>query len=61
MPRKIVPKKCSCGCGGITKGGYYLQGHDQKMLSAIISEVGSIRELHALVERSLKCKIKTQL
>lgn len=58
MPRKIIPKKCSCGCGGITKGGTFLPGHDQRVLSAIIERVGGINQLKALVEQTLKCKLK---
>ena len=25
------PKKCGCGCGGMTKGGQFLPGHDAKL------------------------------
>lgn len=29
-----VGKECKCGCGGITKGGTWLPGHDAKAHSA---------------------------
>jgi len=61
MPRKIIPKECGCGCGGMTKGGTFLPGHDQKTVSAIIEKVGSIKELRRLVESTLCCELKVKL
>ncbi len=29
------PKECLCGCGGMTKGGRFLPGHDAKYHSAL--------------------------
>ncbi len=52
-PRKIEPKECGCGCGGITKSGDYLPGHDQKLRSAIEREVGGLAELRSIVENHL--------
>jgi hypothetical protein len=33
MPRKLIPRPCNCG--GTTKGGEWLPGHDQKLRAAI--------------------------
>lgn len=40
------PKACECGCGGQTKGGRYLPGHDAKHHSRIAKE----REAEALAK-----------
>lgn len=58
MPRKIDPKVCACSCGGMTRGGEYLQGHDSKVNSAIINAVGGTTALRELVEKTLKIKVK---
>lgn len=29
------PQKCHCGCGGMTKGGSFVAGHDMKLKSAL--------------------------
>ncbi len=31
------PRLCACGCGGMTKGGAFLPGHDSQLLSAFIN------------------------
>lgn len=61
MPRKIVPKPCACGCGGITKGGVFLPGHDAKTISAIIESIGGISKLKRLVEKTLNRQIEVKL
>ena len=61
MPRKIVPKQCACGCCSMTKGGDYLPGHDAKTLSAIIENVGGVKQLRQLVEGVLKQQIEVKL
>ena len=61
MPRKIVPKMCGCGCKGMTKGGDYLPGHDQKLRAAIEDKVGGLQELKSLVEKTLNCRIRVKL
>lgn len=61
MPRKIVPKKCGCGCGETTKGGYFLPGHDSKTLSAVIETAGGITALKQIIEKSLRVKIQVKL
>jgi hypothetical protein len=57
MPGKMVPRLCDCGCGGMTRGGWYLSGHDQKLRSAIEEKVGGLLELKTLVEKTLNCRI----
>lgn len=44
-PRAPRPEKapskardCTCGCGGQTKGGKFLPGHDSRYLSALVAE-----------------------
>ena len=61
MPRKIYPKPCSCGCGGMTGGGEWLPGHDSKTMSAIVAKVGGTLELKKLVEKTLHCRIKVKV
>ena len=61
MPRKLTPKLCGCGCKGVTKGGIYLPGHDQKLRVAIEENVGDLQALKTLVEKTLKCRIKVEL
>ena len=34
-----TPKQCACQCGGWTKGGTWLPGHDAKALSAMLAEI----------------------
>jgi len=36
--RKGTPKACACGCGGMTRGGCWMPGHDAKMLSRLLAE-----------------------
>lgn len=61
MPRKVRPQSCACGCGGMTKGGEFLPGHDQKTVAAIINKVGGVSELRELVEKTLRCRIKVEV
>lgn len=61
MPRKPkLPAPCSCGCGGMTKGGKYLPGHDAKLVSAIIEAVGSLEALRDLAEGHVGRPIKPE-
>jgi len=32
MPRRITPQNCDCGCGGTTKSGQYLPGHNTRRM-----------------------------
>ena len=57
MPRKIEPKLCACGCGGMTNGTW-VPGHDSKTVSAIVKKAGGTYELKRLVEKTLRCRIK---
>lgn len=57
MPRVRKPRACGCGCGGMTRGGYFLRGHDARTLSAIVEELHGIHNLKLLVERFLGRRI----
>lgn len=57
MPRKTIPKPCSCGCGEMTKGGHFIPGHDAKLLSAIIQSVNGMENLRNIVEKHIGKKI----
>lgn len=37
---KAEPQRCHDGCGGMTKGGRFLAGHDAKLKSALSREAG---------------------
>jgi hypothetical protein len=39
MKRKIKLPECLCGCGGRTKGGRFLPGHDAKLKKALVADV----------------------
>lgn len=36
--RKIKLPECLCGCGGRTKGGRFLPGHDAKLKKALVAD-----------------------
>lgn len=61
MPRKIVPKKCACGCGEMTRGGVFKAGHDSKTIAALIKAAGGVEKLVVIVESSLGCKIRVEV
>lgn len=58
MPRKIIPKDCGCGCGGMTKGGQFIPGHDSILLSSIVQRVGGLLNLKKIVEEHLKEEVQ---
>ena len=60
MPRKLYSKPCNCNCGGTTKGGEWLPGHDQKLRAAIEAKVGGLVQLKKFVEGNLRCRIKVK-
>ena len=60
MPRRMVPGLCECGCGEMTRGGWYMPGHDQKLRSAIEEKVGGLLELRGLVEKTFNCVIEVK-
>ncbi len=41
---------CACGCGEQTKGGKYLQGHEQKLRKQLEEKVGGLPLLSSLVK-----------
>lgn len=57
MPRKVIIRPCSCGCGDNTKGGRFIPGHDAKLISALIEAVGGIENLRTLVEEHVGRKV----
>ena len=59
MPKKKTPQSCGCGCGGQTKGGRYLPGHDAKHKGILIKKAkargpDSIQAGQELVDRGWK-------
>ncbi|MBN7825130.1 hypothetical protein [Bowmanella dokdonensis] len=42
--------KCACNCGGMTAGGNFLPGHDQRLRAELERRVGGIINLRMLVE-----------
>ena len=57
MPRKVVERVCQCGCKGMTRGGEFLPGHDQRLYAAIVKKVGGVVELRRIVEKALNTRI----
>ena len=53
MASRFMPKLklCDCGCGGYPRGADFMSGHDQRIYSAIVGHVGSLRNLREVVER----------
>jgi hypothetical protein len=41
---------CACGCGEETKGGKFLQGHEQKLRKQLDEKVGGLPLLSRLVQ-----------
>ena len=41
---------CECGCGGETKTGKFLPGHDQKLRSQIEDDLGGLLALRDLAK-----------
>ena len=37
-PKKLRSPICLCGCGGHTKGGRFLPGHDAKLKKALVAD-----------------------
>ncbi len=50
-PSRRAPKACACGCGGSTKGGTWLPGHDAKHASRMLKESGT----HSKAPKSCLC------
>jgi hypothetical protein len=45
---------CKCGCGERTSGGNFLPGHDQKLRTMLVDEVGGLFALQELVQSAKK-------
>jgi hypothetical protein len=60
MPRRIDPKPCGCGCGGQTRGGDFLPGHDQRLRAILEEKAGGLLNLKRIVERALNETIDYQ-
>ena len=45
---------CACGCGGETRGGVFLPGHDQRLRSNIEEKIGGLLNLDKLVDSAEK-------
>ena len=59
MSKKRGPRECACGCGGMTKGGRFLPGHDAKRKGSLIRAVrekgpGALAAGQELVKRGWK-------
>ena len=59
MSKKRGPRECACGCGGMTKGGRFLPGHDAKHKGNLIRTVrekgpGALAAGQELVKRGWK-------
>jgi hypothetical protein len=52
--------ECGCGCGGATRGGAFLPGHDQKLRIEIERQAGGLDKLKGIVERALGVSIKVK-
>lgn len=44
---------CECGCGGVTTGGPFLSGHDQKLLGVLANEAGGVLRVRDIVRSVL--------
>ena len=49
MTRKETNTLCRCGCGGISKTGIFMKGHDQKLLHKLRKMAGGYDELEQAV------------
>jgi len=56
-------RDCTCGCGGTTKGGHYLPGHDSQHLSRLLARVrsGALRFDAALAEVAHSPRLQAKL
>jgi hypothetical protein len=50
MPGGGFMSSCACGCGEETKGGKFLQGHEQKLRKRLDEKVGGLPLLARLVQ-----------
>lgn len=38
VPKNKDPQNCVCGCGGLTKGGRFIPGHDARLKGRIVTQ-----------------------
>jgi hypothetical protein len=58
MPRKKIHRPCECGCGEMTGGGPFRQGHDRRMEAAILKHLGvDILGLRDFIEKATGRKV----
>ncbi len=50
MRQRLKPKKCNCGCGGFSKGGNFIRGHDSQLLSKILQKHKGISGLKSYLD-----------
>ncbi len=48
ITHKVNGRPCACHCGGTTRGGKYLPGHDSKRLSILLQQVDQHGDRHAM-------------
>lgn len=65
---KKQPRQCTCGCGGTTKGGIFLPGHDARFVGLVARAVvagelteAAAEERMASVSDLLKAKIRRSI
>lgn len=49
-----VTRKCMCGCGGLTKGGKFLPGHDAKLKGTLQKSFRSDKGLNVKQKELVK-------
>lgn len=62
MPTKPRPKRCVCGCGGMTQGygKGYLPGHDQILRAAVEEHAGGLQSMRAIVEQHTGKRVRVK-
>ncbi len=58
--RKFKPRLCACRCGQLTREGFFIEGHDAMLYTAILNNVGGLVALRDLVEDKLGRQIKME-
>jgi hypothetical protein len=59
--QKIKLPECLCGCGGRTKGGRFLPGHDAKLKKVLVADAhaGAMGQLQLLQRQLITEWVKT--
>jgi hypothetical protein len=55
-----TPKECECGCGGMTRGGKFIPGHDSKMKSRLLQELSNPETRQAAADTMIERGWATQ-